>query len=106
MPEFGERKEEKNLPPNLGRYRHVPRWGIGVVDSLDSRRGAASCMAMVAPSPPFATRRVAEQTRMLLLRHVGKTSSSSPPPGEPTAVVVVVALRGGGVRLDEILVAR
>jgi hypothetical protein len=74
--------------------RHVPRWGVGVVDSLDSRRGAASCMATVAPSPPPAARRVAGQTRMLLFRHGGKTSSSSPPPGELTAVVVAVALRG------------
>jgi hypothetical protein len=24
-PEFGEGKEEKNLPPNSGRYRHVDR---------------------------------------------------------------------------------
>jgi hypothetical protein len=73
--------------------RHVPRWGAGVVDSLDSRRGAASCLATVAPSPPPAARRVAGQTRMLLFRHGGKTSSSSPPPGELTTVVVAVALR-------------
>jgi hypothetical protein len=72
--------------------RHVPRWGAGVVDSLwtDSRRGAASCLATVAPSPPPAARRVAGQTRMLLFCHGGKTSSSSPPPGELTTVVVVV----------------
>jgi hypothetical protein len=72
--------------------RYVPRWGAGVVDSLwtNSRRGAASCLAMVAPSPPHAARRVAGQTRMLLFRHGGKTSSSSPPPGELTTVVVVV----------------
>jgi hypothetical protein len=72
--------------------RHVPRWGVGVVDSLDSRRGAASCMATVAPSPPSAARRVTRQARMLLLRHGGKTSSSSPLPGELTIVVVAVAL--------------
>jgi hypothetical protein len=74
--------------------RHVPRWGAGVVDSLDSQRGAASCLATVASSPPPAARRVAGQTRMLLFDHGGKTSSSSPPPGELTAVVVAVALRG------------
>jgi hypothetical protein len=74
--------------------RHVPRWGAGVVDSLDSRRDAASCLATVAPSPPPAARRVTGQTRMLLFRHGGKTSSSSPPPGKLTAVVVAVALRG------------
>jgi hypothetical protein len=32
--------------------RRAPRWGAGVVDSLDSRRGAASCLALVAPPPP------------------------------------------------------
>jgi hypothetical protein len=74
--------------------RHIPRWGVGVVDSLDSRRGAASCLATVAPSPPPAARRVAGQTRMLLFHHGGKTSSSSPPPGELTTVIVAVALRG------------
>jgi hypothetical protein len=73
--------------------RHVPCWGAGVVDSLESRRGAASCLPTVAPSP-LAARRVAGQTRMLLFRHGGKTSSSSPPPSELTAVVVAVALRG------------
>jgi hypothetical protein len=76
--------------------RHVPRWGASVVDSFrtDSRRGAASYLAMVAPSPPPAARRVAGQTRMLFFRHRGKTSSSSPPPGELMTVVVDVALRG------------
>jgi hypothetical protein len=74
--------------------RHVPRWGAGVVDSLDSRRGTASCLATVAPSPPSAARRVARQTRMLLFRHGGKTPSSLPPSGELTTVVVAVALRG------------
>jgi hypothetical protein len=74
--------------------RHGPRRGAGVVDSLwpNSRRGAASCMATVAPSPPPA-RRVAEQTRVFLFYHGGKSSSSSPLPGEPTTVVAV-ALRG------------
>jgi hypothetical protein len=74
--------------------KHVPHWGAGIVDSLDSRRGAASCLATVAPSPPPAARRVAGQTRMLLFHHGRKMSSSSPPPGELTTVVVVVALRG------------
>jgi hypothetical protein len=76
--------------------RYVPRWGAGVVDSLrtDSRRGAASYLATIAPSPPPTARRVAGQTRMLLFRHGGKTSSSSPPPSELTTIVVAVALRG------------
>jgi hypothetical protein len=53
--------------------RHVPRWGAGVIDSLwsDNRRGAASCLATVAPFPPPAARMVARQTRMLLFRHWG-----------------------------------
>jgi hypothetical protein len=74
--------------------RHVPRWGASVVDSLDSRRGAASCLATVAPPPPPTARKAAGQTRMLLFHHGGKTSSSSSPSGELTAVVVAVALRG------------
>jgi hypothetical protein len=75
--------------------RHVPRRGASVVDSLwfDSRRGVASCLATVAPSPPPPARRVARQTRVFLFCHRGKSSSSSPPPGEPTTVVAV-ALRG------------
>jgi hypothetical protein len=39
--------------------RHVPHWGASIVDSLDSRRGAASCLATVAPPPPPAARKVA-----------------------------------------------
>jgi hypothetical protein len=74
--------------------RHVPRWGAGVVDSLDSRQDVTSCLATVAPPPPPVAREAAEQTRMLLFRHGGKTSSSSPPPGEVTDVVVAVALQG------------
>jgi hypothetical protein len=72
--------------------RRVPRWDAGVVDSLNSRRGAASCLAMVAPPPP-AARKATGQTRMLLFRHGGNTSPSPPPPSELTAVVVVVARR-------------
>jgi hypothetical protein len=68
--------------------RHVPRWGVGVVDSLDSQRGAASCLAIVAPPPSPAVRKVTGQARMLLFRHGGKTS-----PGGLTAVVVVVTRR-------------
>jgi hypothetical protein len=74
--------------------RHVPRWGAGVADSLDSRRDAASCLATVAPSPPPVARRGAGHTRQLPFHHEGKTSSSSPPPGELTTVDVAVALRG------------
>jgi hypothetical protein len=71
--------------------RRVPRWGAGIVDSLDSRRGVASCLAMVAPPPPPLARKVTGQTRMLLFRHAGKTSSIPPPAGGLTAAIVVVA---------------
>jgi hypothetical protein len=71
--------------------RRVPRWGAGVVDSLDSRRGAASCLAMPAPPPPPSAGKVTGQTRMLLFRHAGKTSSIPPPAGGLTAAIVVVA---------------
>jgi hypothetical protein len=70
--------------------RRVPRWGAGVVDSLDSQRGAASCLAMVAPPPPAAGK-VTVQARMLLFCHGGKTLSIPPPSGGLTVVVVVVA---------------
>jgi hypothetical protein len=71
--------------------RRVPRWGA--VDSLDSRRGAASCLAMVAPPPPSPAGKVTGQSRMLLFRHVGKTSSIPPPAGGLMAAIVVVARR-------------
>jgi hypothetical protein len=70
--------------------RRVPRWGAGVVDSLDSRRGAAPCLAMPAPSPPPSAGKVTGQTRMLLFRHEGKTSSIPPPAGELTTSIVIV----------------
>jgi hypothetical protein len=71
--------------------QRVPRWGAGAVDSLDSRRGAASCLAMLAPPPPPSAGKVTGQTRMLLFRHMGKTSSIPPPAGGLTAAIVVVA---------------
>jgi hypothetical protein len=73
--------------------RRVPRWGAGAIDSLDSRRGVASCLAMPAPPPPPSVGKVTGQTRMFLFRHVGKTSSISPPAGGLTATIVVVARR-------------
>jgi hypothetical protein len=73
--------------------RRVPRWGAGVVDSLDSRRGAASCLAMVAPPPPPTAGKVTGQTRMPFFRHGGKTSLISPPAGGLEAAIIVVARR-------------
>jgi hypothetical protein len=73
--------------------RCVPRWGAGVVDSLDSQRGAASCLTMVAPPPSPAAGKVTGQARMLLFRHRGKTSSIPPPSGRLTAAIVGVARR-------------
>jgi hypothetical protein len=74
--------------------RRVPRWGAGAVDSLDSRRGAASCLALVVPPPPPSAGEGTGQTRMLFFRHVGKTSSIPPPAGGLSAAIVAVAWRG------------
>jgi hypothetical protein len=73
--------------------RCVPRWGAGVVDLLDSRRGAASCLALIAPPPPPSVGEVTGQTRMLFFRHVGKTSLIPPPAGGLTVAIVAVARR-------------
>jgi hypothetical protein len=73
--------------------RRVPRWGAGAVDSLDSQRGAASCLAMVAPPPHPSVGKVTGQTRMLFFRHAGKTSSIPPPVGGLATAIVVVARR-------------
>jgi hypothetical protein len=73
--------------------RHVPRWGAGAVDSLNSRRGAASCLAMVAPPPPPSAGEATVQTRMLFFRHVGKTSLIPLPAGGLSAAIVAVARR-------------
>jgi hypothetical protein len=73
--------------------RRVPYWGAGVVDSLDSRRGSASCLAMIAPPPSSLTRKVMGQTQMLFFHHAGKTSSILPPAGGLTVAIVIVARR-------------
>jgi hypothetical protein len=73
--------------------RRVPRWGAGAVDSLDSRRGATSYLAMVAPPPPPSAGKVTGQIRMLFFRHAGKTSLIPPPAGGLTVAIVVVARR-------------
>jgi hypothetical protein len=73
--------------------RRVPIWGVGAVDSLDSRRGAASCLASVARPPPPSAGEATGQTRMLFFRHVGKTSLIPPPAGGLSAAIVAVARR-------------
>jgi hypothetical protein len=74
--------------------RRAPRWGVGAIDSLDSRRGAASCLALVAPPPPPSAGEGTGQARMLFFHHVGKTSSFPPPAGRLSAAIVAVARRG------------
>jgi hypothetical protein len=53
--------DTRRCPRCEDNARHVPCRGASVVNSLwfDSRRGAASCLAMVAPSPSPSARRVA-----------------------------------------------
>jgi hypothetical protein len=71
--------------------RRAPRWGAKAVDSLDSRRGAASRLALVAPPPPPLAGERTGRARMLFVHHAGKTSSILPPAGElPAAIVAVV----------------
>jgi hypothetical protein len=74
--------------------RCAPRWGAGAVDSLDSRRGAASCLALVAPPPPPSAGEGTGRARMLFFHHAGKTSSIPPPVGGLSAAIVAVARRG------------
>jgi hypothetical protein len=74
--------------------RRVPFWGASAVVSLDSRRGAASCLALVAPPPPPSAGEGTRQARMLFFRRVGKTSSIPPPAGGLSAAIVAVARRG------------
>jgi hypothetical protein len=74
--------------------RRAPRWGAGAVDLLDSRRGAASCLALVAPPPPPSAGERTGRARMLFFHHAGKTSSIPPPAGGLSAAIVAVARRG------------
>jgi hypothetical protein len=74
--------------------RRSPRWGTDAVDSLDSRRGVAFCLALVAPPPPLSAGEGTGQARMLFFYHVGKTSSIPSPAGRLSAAIVAVARRG------------
>jgi hypothetical protein len=73
--------------------RRVPHRGADAIDSLDSRRGVASCLATVAPPPPPSAGEVTGQTWILFFRHVGKTSLIPPPAGGLSAAIVAVARR-------------
>jgi hypothetical protein len=76
-----------------GQRPTCPSLGAGVVDKLDSQRGAASCLATVAPPPSPVARKATIQTRMLPFRHGGKTSPCPPPSGGLTTAVIAVARR-------------
>jgi hypothetical protein len=73
--------------------RRAPRWGTGAVDSLNSRRDTASCLALVAPPPPPSAGEGTGQARMSFFRHVGKTLSIPPPAGGLSTAIVAVARR-------------
>jgi hypothetical protein len=70
------------------------RWGTGAVDSLDSQRGAASRLALVAPPPPPSAGEGTGQARMSSFHLVGKASSISPPASRLSTAIVAVARRG------------
>jgi hypothetical protein len=73
--------------------RRAPRWGAGAVDLLDSRRGAAFRLALVAPPPPPLVGERTGRARMLFFHHAGKMSSISPPAGGLSTAIVVGARR-------------
>jgi hypothetical protein len=73
--------------------RRAPRWGAGAVDSLDSRRGAAFRLALVAPPPPPLARERTGRARMLFFHHARKMSSIPPPAGGLSTAIVVNARR-------------
>jgi hypothetical protein len=73
--------------------RRALRWSAGAVDSLDGRRGAASCLALVALPPPPSVGKRTGRARRLFFHHAGKTSSISPPAGGLSAAIIVVARR-------------
>jgi hypothetical protein len=74
--------------------RRAPCWGAGAVDSLNNRRGVASCLALVAPPPPPSAGEGTGQARMSSFHHVGKAPSISPPAGGLSTAIVAVARRG------------
>jgi hypothetical protein len=73
--------------------RRAPRWGAGAVDSLDSRRGAAFRLALIAPPPPPLAGERTGRARMLFFHHAGKMSSIPPPAGGLSSAVTAAAWR-------------
>jgi hypothetical protein len=69
------------------------RRGAGDVDSLDSRRSAASRLALVAPPPPPLAGERTGRARMLFFHRAGKMSPIPPPAGGLSTAIVVVARR-------------
>jgi hypothetical protein len=74
--------------------RRALRWGANAVDSLDSQRGVASRLALVAPPPPPSAGEGTGQARMSSFHHVGKASSISLPASGLSTANVAVARRG------------
>jgi hypothetical protein len=74
--------------------RRALRWGAGTVDSLDSQRGAASRLALVAPPPPPSAGEGTGQARMSSFHHVGKASSISPSTSGLSTAIAAIARRG------------
>jgi hypothetical protein len=73
--------------------RRALRWGAGAVDSLNSQRGAASRLALVAPPPPPSAGEGTGQAQMSSFRHMGKASSIPPPASGLSTAIVAVARR-------------
>jgi hypothetical protein len=74
--------------------RRALRWGVGAVGLLDSQRGAASRLALVAPPPPPSAGEGTGQARMWSFHHVGKASSISPSASGLSTAIVAVARWG------------
>ena len=73
--------------------RRAFRRGAGDVDSPDSRRSAASRLALVAPPPPPLVGERTGRARTLFFHRAGKMSPIPPPAGGLSAAIVVVARR-------------
>jgi hypothetical protein len=73
--------------------KSIPGAPLVGVPVLDSRRSAASCMALAAPPSPPSAGKKAGRARRLFFHHAGKTSSIPPPADGLSAAIVVVERR-------------